>query len=198
MRKIIYCLGIPHLNLNLPANMKKRGRPRGINCTVLGLPKRRKVVDKPLCFKMLSVQEKKKKILGWIFEDRVAESVYSKKDIVLTRDVPTSIPIHLLDENIDIYLIREYFDDSAWRLFMQIFSVVKNKGAWNCPTCKKDLNLDQSVACESCLQWFHLTCTTSKVLAKDWFCSDCLKLGEGIYGIFHIIDHETTFSTSKN
>ncbi|XP_065908034.1 uncharacterized protein [Dysidea avara] len=52
---------------------------------------------------------------------------------------------------------------------------LENAPKWNCYTCSRDLSLSTSVACESCLNWYHLNCVglTSAPKKAVWFCRLC-------------------------
>ena len=63
-----------------------------------------------------------------------------------------------MDENVDIHLVRKYFIEDTWLLVEDVHKQKKANSVWICNICHKDLSLNQSIACESCLMWHHFKC----------------------------------------
>lgn len=78
-------------------------------------------------------------------------------------------------ENVDLNRIEKYFVANAWKVVLDV-SEKKNKTKWICPGCSTTISSkDESVACERCLWWYHIKCTSLKRPPKtrNWFCSKC-------------------------
>ena len=81
----------------------------------------------------------------------------------------------ILDENVDIHLVRNHFSQDAW---MSVEDVIQRKSdnmVWICHTCLHDLHSEESILCDSCLLWFHFRCVglTKSPKLKKWFCRAC-------------------------
>ena len=99
----------------MPPKMKKKGKPRGAETTVIGLPqakKQRGFISKPKPFSKLSPLEKDRVIL---------ECFTNKVDVVAAIDGSrllsidnlfgfNAIPDTVRDENIDIHRGEKYFN----------------------------------------------------------------------------------------
>ena len=88
---------------------------------------------------------------------------------------PEKIPCSVLDETIDVYLIRQYFTNDAWMLVEQVIEKKREMKVWLCNICQKDLYIEESIVCESCLLWYHFPCVGIKKQPKKkkWFCRFC-------------------------
>ena len=103
--------------VKMPPKMKKKGRPRGTETTVIGLPqakKRRVVISKPKPFSKSSLLEKDRIIL---------ECFANKIHVVAAIDGLRLLPIDDLfgfnatpdtarDENIDIHRVEKHFNQT--------------------------------------------------------------------------------------
>ena len=93
---------------------KKRGRPKGSCTTAIGLPqKRRKVKDSSVPYHKKSMITKELYVLG-LFMDT---TLYTKGELLGEHSVecmPESLPSALLDEHLDINIIRKFFDQDGW------------------------------------------------------------------------------------
>lgn len=76
-------------NIIVKPALKRRGRPKGIDSTVIGLPKKVRVniTKKKIPFFEKSVEEKKKIIMKWIVKDINVDSVFSRKKIIEENDI---------------------------------------------------------------------------------------------------------------
>ena len=77
--------------------------------------------------------------------------------------------------------IEKYCDEAAWMAVLKLIEK-KKKCKWTCSLCKKSINQnEESVACERCLTWVHLTCTKLKKLPKQskWFFIGCRRKYQG-------------------
>ncbi|XP_065895227.1 uncharacterized protein [Dysidea avara] len=166
-------------DIKVPSAIKKRGRPRGSELTVVGLPKKknRRGVEGPCPFIRLHTSDKEKVILNWFVDKEVIDA--TKKGILIEEeDVECRtelVPNSVLDENVDVCLVRKYFSTDAWMIVEDIIRQKKKKTVWICSVCQHDLHSDQSVLCDSCLTWFHFRCVGLSKLPKKkhWFCRQC-------------------------
>ncbi|XP_065840465.1 uncharacterized protein [Oscarella lobularis] len=120
------------LSLKLPPPMLKRGRPKGADLTVIGLPssKRRKS-DQPLPFKKKSPHEKEKTILEWFVEKEVAhkamhDKVLIEEEFVETR--PERVPMKCTADDVAIHQVKKYFSFDGWKVVMNVYEVLKERG----------------------------------------------------------------------
>ena len=46
---------------------------------------------------------------------------------------------------------------------------------WSCKVCDKDFQDSTAIACDCCLEWFHLICVglRNAPKQKEWFCRFC-------------------------
>ena len=98
-----------------------------------------------------------------------------KREYLLKRRMLNVVPNSVLDENIDVCLVRTYFSTDAWMIVEDIIRQKKKKTVWICSMCQHDLHSDQSFLCDSCLTWFHFRCVGLSKLPKKkhWFCRQC-------------------------
>ena len=116
-------------------------------------------------------------ILSWFVNKQVIKDALGgqliEEDRVECR--PERIPDSVLDENVDVCLIRRYFSSDAWMLLEAVLKSKADKIVWTCKVCHHDLHSEQSIICEACLQWYHFRCIGLKTQpkARNWFCRSC-------------------------
>ena len=116
-------------------------------------------------------------LLSWFVDEVTSQAALD--GILIDEDkvecMPEKIPMALLDENVDVYLIRKYFTADAWLVIEDVLKQKKGNPTWMCEICHKNLSLDQSIGCDSCLKWFHFKCAgiTKYPKKKTWFCRPC-------------------------
>lgn len=71
---------------------------------------------------------------------------------------PESLPDAAIDDHVDIFLIRKYFNNDAWLLVMDAVKTKKSKPIYVCKVCFHDLHDRPSIACDHCLSWYHIEC----------------------------------------
>ena len=73
---------------------------------------------------------------------------------------PEKISNAVLDENVDINLIRRFFTEDAWKVVEDVIESKKNSDTWPCKICYHDVHESgqQSIFCEGCLEWYHFKC----------------------------------------
>ena len=117
-------------------------------------------------------------MLKWFLDSDIATEVQKTKTLVHEEQVearPELLPDALLDENIDVHLIRRFFTDDAWLLLEEVVSQKLKRNIYTCKHCSHDVHESPSVACDHCLNWFHMSCIGLKKGPKHtyWFCRQC-------------------------
>jgi len=168
-------------NIVMPPKIQRKGRPRGAETTAIGLPLTKKMKSKgkkPTPFRNLSGREKDKLILNSLADFVDVQLSIEGKKLLTISDIKgfNLISDVVRDENVDINQVEQYFDAKSWVPFLEVISK-KTKTKWKCSRCVKNINQgDESILCERCLIWCHLSCTSLKVMpkAKNWFCKLCI------------------------
>ena len=162
--------------------MLKRGRPKGAEVTVIGLPKKKKKKEKndnikPFC--KLTPAEKDTAILRSLTNDLAASAASMGKRTLHSDDLNSlhEIPDCIQDkESLDIYRVQKYFSREAW---LEVLDLMRKKEeiGWCCSVCSKVINdeCEDSIACDRCLLWSHFNCTSLKKKHKNqnWYCKSC-------------------------
>ena len=121
-------------------------------------------------------------MLEWFVDaDLAADVLKNSQQLLSERDVearPEMVTDAALDENVDIHLIRKYFQHDAWRLVTQVVRQKQETQGYICKYmyCSHDLDDEsQAILCNHCLQWFHMKCVglKQKPKKKYWFCRHC-------------------------
>ena len=119
-------------------------------------------------------------MLRWFVDPKIVEAVLRKPKGVLIEEEqvevrPENLPDAILDENVDIHLIRRHFSNDAWMMVQSVVDQKRSNPMYICKICYHDLDESQSIVCEHCLSWFHIKCTGLKNLPKRryWFCRAC-------------------------
>ena len=118
-------------------------------------------------------------MLTWLVDAKVVDVVLKTPGkLVEEEDVevrPEKLPDGILDENIDIHLIRRYFSNDAWLMVMDVIKQKQDNPVYVCKICSHDLHEQPSIVCDHCLQWFHVQCVGLKNIPKKkhWFCREC-------------------------
>ena len=172
----------PDLNdIKMPPKMMKRGRPKGAETTAIGLPATKKRKNKNMLpFEKLPPEEKNRFILLNLKHDQQRTVQALEGMLLLSEDniKPFNIlPDSLRDECIDIFRVEKFFTKSGWRKVLS-FLKQKSKTAWTCLSCShvvKGAKKEESILCNRCSLWCHLTCSGLKTLPKsrNWFCKGC-------------------------
>ncbi|XP_037282544.2 zinc finger SWIM domain-containing protein 3-like [Rhipicephalus microplus] len=161
--------------LKVPAKVKSRGRPKGAEKTVIGLPRRRQGPHKSAAtlqpFRDLPPQEKELRILSCLVPQGLLSEVQQGK-LLLGEDqvetIPSRIPETILDEEVHLDCVQKYFTEDGWTAVLATVKVKKQTIKWKCNECRDLLEEDPSVICDLCLCWFHQICTSlSSVIKKN-------------------------------
>ncbi len=63
-------------------------------------------------------------ILSWLIENKVATNAL-REGILVTEDqvecIPEKVPDSIADENVDIFLVRRYFTQDAWKVVEDVY-----------------------------------------------------------------------------
>ena len=113
-------------------------------------------------------------ILRWFVEEDIANKAMQRNILIEEHDVEAR-PMKCLDENVCVSMVKKYFTIDAWMVVQNVMEVMQARRSWDCPACSRLLSASESVACESCLDWFHLKYVGLKKAPKkkNWFCRTC-------------------------
>ena len=117
-------------------------------------------------------------MLRWFVEEDVAITAMQRNILIEEDDVearPECVPMKCLDENDCVNMVKKYFTIDAWMAVQNVMEVMQARRNWDCAACSQLLSASESVACESCLDWFHLKCVGLKKAPKkkNWFYRSC-------------------------
>ena len=119
-------------------------------------------------------------MLRWFVKDNIAETAIKSlgKYLIDEEDVetrPERVPCAVLDENVDVHLIRKLFTNDAWLVVVNVLEQKQKNPNFICKCYYHDLHESSSVVCEHCLSWYHIKCVGLKQepKARYWYCHDC-------------------------
>lgn len=163
-------------NVKMPPILKRKGRPKGHDVTVVGLSKKRKTGRRT--FVSLPNKEKEKIMLKWLIEDNILKDVLTKIRLIEESDLsakPEDLPNQCIDNNVDLNLIKEYFSEDAFEMLCQTVAIKRANCVWYCSLCNKLLEQNPSIGCDGCLCWYHNICVGLQKPPKYryWFCKVC-------------------------
>ena len=75
---------------------------------------------------------------------------------------PERIPNAVLDENVDIHLVRKYFSNDAWLVVTNVVHQKQRDPVYVCRSCYHGLHKKPYIMCDHCLLWYHIQCTGLK------------------------------------
>ena len=117
-------------------------------------------------------------MLEWFVEAKVAAAAIRDPEQLIDEENvevrPEKLPDAILDENVDVHLIRKFFTTDAWLLVIDVLKQKQRNQVFTCKCCHHDSE-SPSVLCDHCLSWFHMKCVGLKQgpKAKYWFCRSC-------------------------
>ena len=81
----------------------------------------------------------------------------------------------ILDENVDVHLIRKFFSYDGWLAVTIVFEQKQRNATYVCRVCLHDLEEQPSVVCDHCLSWSHIKCVglRQQPKSKYWYCRSC-------------------------
>jgi len=117
-------------------------------------------------------------ILSWFVDIPIVERTIHQNYVIEEEDVeckPERVSDALVDENVDIHIVRKYFSSDAWMVVEEVVKLKSKTMVWICHACFHDLHAEESIVCDSCLLWFHFKCVGLSRLpkSKNWFCRSC-------------------------
>ena len=100
------------------------------------------------------------------------------EDLVDEDDVevrPEKLPDAIMDENVDIHLIRRFFSHDAWLTVLDVVKQKQDSRVCVCGVCSHDADQYPAILCDHCLSWYHMQCVGLKhgPKMKNWFCRKC-------------------------
>ena len=167
---------VPLANITLTPQIRKRGRPKGSDLTVIGLPKKRlKLKRRPTPFQNLETSEKDKIMLKWFVDNEVAEQCVNSDDKLISEEEVECCPerINMVATETCVDSIEKYFEKDAWVAVLHVLESAKARSI-TCKVCNEELET-RCVSCDLCLSWFHYHCAalSDTPRTKFWFCSNC-------------------------
>ena len=138
----------------MPPKMVKRGRPKGAEITVNGLPskKKTKLVNKTqnvvTTFSKLRPTEKDRLILKCFAKPSVGFNTVNGTKLIEGDDITKDVA-HLSgdaqdEKNFDIQKIEKYFQQSAWLPILEMLEK-KQKCKWCCNSYQKTIRKENKV-----------------------------------------------------
>ena len=152
--------------------LRPKGRSRGSVTRAIGLPNKRAKLSKNIPFFKETTAYKINFMVNLFIKDRCSSSpIHSISEIV---DDAANLSSALLDENVDIFQIKDKFTNDAWDKVVDLYRRRKDL-PWICPACHMQIAEFPSVGCDSCLEWIHISCANLKKIPKTrfWYCGAC-------------------------
>ena len=107
-------------------------------------------------------------MLKWFVDHKVVEAALKKPNELIEEDKvevrPERLPDAILDENVDVHLIRRYFTNDAWLVVKDVVNQKCSNPVYTCKNCFHDLDEAASIVCDHCL------CGSEQ---RYWFCRKC-------------------------
>ena len=101
-------------------------------------------------------------MLSWFVEKEVIQAAIKGTSGLIEEESiecrPEKVSNAVLDENVDIHLIRSYFSREAWMMIQDVLRCKREFPSWTCSVCQHDLHSELSIICESCMEWYHFRC----------------------------------------
>ncbi|KAL4226267.1 hypothetical protein ACF0H5_014251 [Mactra antiquata] len=153
----------------LPPNIKKRGRPKGSESTVIGLPKKRSRLSlkkKKIPFDQKTPIERATIMLKWFVHEDVASACMNYGRLVTITDITTTAEtVNMAATDTNFETIYKYFDTIALQKVLEIVNAA-NKRVWTCSVCSEHLDT-RCIGCDLCLGWFHYHCAALTAAPKS-------------------------------
>ena len=119
-------------------------------------------------------------MLSWFVDQCKIDPVLRKGKLIEESEVecrPERISSAILDESVDVHLIRHYFTNDAWLIVQDVLKRKREGHVWICKGCNHDLDEDvsEAILCDSCLEWFHFQCVgiVKQPKQRNWYCRQC-------------------------
>ena len=81
-------------------------------------------------------------ILKWLVDDAVVEKAIQTDCLIKEEEVecrPERVQNSILDENVDVCLIRKYFTNDAWKVVQDVLQLKEINTTWTCQICHSDV-----------------------------------------------------------
>ena len=116
-------------------------------------------------------------IMSWFVDKAVMTEALNNGTLIDEESieyVPEKLPDSIVDENVDVHLVRKYFTSDAWSLVEEAIKVKNEKLMWICNVCHHDLT-PPSLVCDGCLLWydFNYVKLSKQPKTRHWFCRNC-------------------------
>ncbi len=118
-------------------------------------------------------------MLQWFVDSCIATAALTNSEYLIDETEvevrPENLPDAILDENVDVHLIRRFFSRDAWLTVADVVKQKQENPVFVCIYCSHDADESPSILCDHCLSWFHMKCIglTHGPKAKNWFCRKC-------------------------
>ncbi|XP_065683853.1 uncharacterized protein LOC136096484 [Hydra vulgaris] len=173
--------------IHVPKRVKHCGRPKGSTLTTIGLPKKRQrqLHEGLVPFLKLHPSKRHAMMLGWFLKpddvQKALSGILIQSSCIEKR--VNCISSAILDESAQgsLLSLQSYFTADGWKVLNEIIDVKCQQRIWLCALCQKSTSVGNdiggSIACDSCLLWFHKKCVGKKegwfIKSKNWFCRFC-------------------------
>ena len=165
-------------SISLPPKLKKKGRPKGAELTVIGLPNNKKNKS-VMQFAKLDPRSKDRIILQELTDPISAQLAIDGAKLISIENLKSFglISDLIKNDHIDMMRVERYFTNDAWVVCLKLVED-KKLCKWVCPTCSHvvaEPNQDSAILCLRCLLWHHLHCVNMKKAPKksNWCCKSC-------------------------
>lgn len=121
-------------------------------------------------------------ILNMLTTPEVVHSALTDEKLITEGEIEQSIDkIHrkIVDQTINVYRVKKYFTNSAWKIILILLKKIEKEKSWDCKSCDREFKeSDVAVGCDACLEWFHVKCIgkAAPPKAKTWVCRTCVKI----------------------
>ncbi|XP_065901369.1 uncharacterized protein [Dysidea avara] len=122
-------------SIRLPSKMRKRGRPKGSDKTVIGLPRKKSRGSRPVSFLYKGAKQKELVILTWFVDLQIAKDAIDGSRIIEEYDVemrPEMVSSSCTDENVCLDMCRKYCTREAWAAINSVVSIIQANPTWYC------------------------------------------------------------------
>ena len=86
------------------------------------------------------------------FVDKAVSKAAIKDGKLIEEDevecMPEKIPCSVLDENVDVCLVRHHFTYDAWKVIESVMKTKQKMNVWTCTICQHDLHSKESIICD--------------------------------------------------
>ncbi|CAC5398006.1 unnamed protein product [Mytilus coruscus] len=141
------CCGSRISHILLPPNIKKRGTPKGLTQTVIGLPEKRNRKSNFSPFHKKSSKEIVFLILEWFVGSHLAKNAVNNNILITDEQVetrPELLTASCLDSIVNVDFIKKYCQKDAWEAIQSVFKEKKTNPIYICNICTHDADLKEA------------------------------------------------------